>query len=381
MNEEVTYNIVISGEILVGFELAQVQAAAAELFKITPEQASKVVGSKRVVKKGLDQKSAQLYKQKLESIGLATLFEPPMVADVPSSMALEPTDEEKSAAAEQQKEASSGNKIVCPKCNLEQDEAEQCSGCGVFFSKLKKAEQTEAEAQSDSVEEDIYEEEVDYNSFNKNAIIAAAVAAFIGALLWKFIALAFNYELGIVAWLIGGAGGYAAAVFGSRGQISGIICGILALLAILGGKYMAISGFQSEWQETLATLSETDSQELKDAYQNELVLAKIYVSEVNDDTSMREFMIAYQYTESGTAESIPDEDLTYFKESTEPVLRNMASSTPPSYEQWLQASFGDQVASYSTFDLMQESFGLIDLVFLLLGVVTAFRLGSGESGD
>lgn len=47
--------------------------------------------------------------------------------------------------------------------------------------------------------------------------------------------LSFYYELDLIAWLIGGAVGFSAAMSGVKGQAAGVVCGVLVLLSILGG--------------------------------------------------------------------------------------------------------------------------------------------------
>ena len=63
MTESATYNVVLSGDILPGFEVTKVVAAFAQMFKLPPEKASSMVGSRVVIKKEVELRVAESYQQ------------------------------------------------------------------------------------------------------------------------------------------------------------------------------------------------------------------------------------------------------------------------------------------------------------------------------
>ncbi len=70
-------------------------------------------------------------------------------------------------------------------------------------------------------------------------IIGACIAGVIGAAAWAAIAYFTGYELGILAWIIGGLVGFGALV-GARGNgnmLVGLVAAVVAIGSILGGKY------------------------------------------------------------------------------------------------------------------------------------------------
>ncbi len=72
------------------------------------------------------------------------------------------------------------------------------------------------------------------------ALVAGFVAASIGAAAWGAVAYFANYELGILAWAIGGGVGFAVGrVAGCVGLPAQVIAVCAALFSILGGKYAA----------------------------------------------------------------------------------------------------------------------------------------------
>lgn len=74
-------------------------------------------------------------------------------------------------------------------------------------------------------------------------VIGAILAAMIGGVIWATIAILTEYELGIIAWGIGGLTGYMVAVFAKKQttRVHQIIAVIACLAGIILGKYIIIS--------------------------------------------------------------------------------------------------------------------------------------------
>ncbi|HEY2491895.1 MAG TPA: hypothetical protein VGI33_03070 [Paenibacillus sp.] len=74
-------------------------------------------------------------------------------------------------------------------------------------------------------------------------VLGALLAAIIGGAIWATIAVVTEYELGLVAWAIGGLTGYAVVIFASRNtsSIHQIIAVIASLIGILLGKFFMFS--------------------------------------------------------------------------------------------------------------------------------------------
>ncbi|ABC29693.1 conserved hypothetical protein [Hahella chejuensis KCTC 2396] len=394
MGRAPTYNVVSSGEINAGFDAQQVANSCAKLFKTTPEKAQALLSKKLVLKKGLDLETARAYVSKLDSIGVAATVqevmpEPTLKAH---TLSLEPTEEEL-RAKEEAAVKPSDDRITCPKCNLEQPKADQCAGCGVYMHKVAPPVASSEAAQTPATtsrpggnirnsgakpgkEDEVTYATDDVEAFNPKAIAAAAGAALLGALLWKAIAMTTGYEFSLIAWGIGGAVGFAALALGGRGLVTGVACGLLAFLAIMGGKYMVIQSFQESWFEILADSGEIELQDFRPVYDSVIQAANSYQTDVTDDDSLRNFMIEYGYTEASEPSEVVQFEIDDFKRDFEPELRRVALENP-SFEQWVKVTFSQEIEGYSTFQLMREDFGLLDILFLFLGVGTAFQMGSG----
>jgi len=387
------YDVVATGELQEGFELAQVQASFAALFKIPPEKAQAMVGVERTIKKNTELQSARTYQQRLEKIGLVVKLRAqrkPSPLRTPISLALEPTEEERRASGTDETK-----KVSCPKCGNDQVVGDQCENCGVFISKflanqtLNITPEHQAPAQAAAQpslppedeekdeEADVPEEHIMGEHFSPKSMGLAVLAAFVGAFVWKFIAVTLEIELAFLAWLIGGAIGFAAAIGGARGQKTAIACAVLAAVAILGGKYWMISSFQANWEQALSYSAEAEEIDFNEDYIEELEDANIFLVNVQDDDSLRTFMIDRGYAELYDNQEISNEELQHFKEYTAPRLEKIANEQP-SYDQWFEHYLKGSIENISTFALLKEQIGLLDFIFLFLGIGTAYRLGLGQ---
>ncbi len=393
MEDNISYQVICSGQIKPGYDLQQVEENFAALLKISVEKAKAIVGTKRTLKKDLDPAKAKLYQKKLEDIGLVVLLKAnglevkQQKSKTSSALSLEPIASTPTLSLEpietpQNVEPTSSTApesagFSCPKCGLEQEKSEQCAGCGVYINKVVPPPESSSPdriQQTHSSQDSEFDTEKE-QAINVMAIAAASVAALLGALAWMGIAVAFGFEFGLVAWLIGGAVGFAAAAFGGHGQISGIMCAALAFVAIFAGKFFAYQSFQSNWVSLVS--DEFQSEEFQQAFEEEVEFARLYVDDVYDDQSMRQYMVDYEYSEFLQADQVTDEELQYFKNEIDPFFRLIATESV-NFEQWIEASFGSEVEEISTLELMKEDFGLFDILFLFLGLGTAFRLGSGQ---
>ncbi len=138
MNESATYSVVLSGDLKTGFEPEEVVEAFARLFKLAPEKAGSIVGTRFVLKREVELKVAKTYQDKLATIGVDVKLEQHGGLD---ELALEPVV----SADGELVELLGQDEMICPKCELRQARADECSGCGVFVHKvLPRAAEPEA---------------------------------------------------------------------------------------------------------------------------------------------------------------------------------------------------------------------------------------------
>ncbi len=406
MTEPDKYNVILSSQIRMGHELDMVIQSFADLFKISPEKASGIVGKRWVLKKAVHLSKAKYYKFKLEAIGLNVLLEkvpgakvgaapvqmnkPQPVSPKKSTLELVPTEAEL-AAASAHSESGSVDLIVCPKCQLQQPKATECIGCGVIIHKVTgenpppkpaapapqvQAERAERAERAEPTAAAASAAATEGGSSRLVMFLAPVAVALLGALLWKFIAVTFNYELGLIAWLVGGAIGFSAAVAGAKGQGAAVACAVLALLAILGGKYMAASSIISDVAASVTANGELEGMDLRAVYEELRLDAARFSESVTDDRSLRVFLVERGYSEAADASSVTDEEIRSFKEFEQPRLEAMLSN-PQSYEEWKNDTLAPDLEDISVVGVIIEDLGLIDFLFLFLGIGTAYRLGMG----
>lgn len=405
MSDSDTYNVVSTGDLVAGADPAEVQQHLVRTMKLKPEQAAHFFDQQRVVKKGVSQARAEQICAQLARLGVVAEAKntAPNVAPTPAEPTLSlqedtPATSEPLALVEEPEAAPTlePGMIECPSCGHVQQKAEQCESCGVWFHKLEPqppqgTPQTEPQVQPISASEAIpgmaaaasSAEPIsqplpaatasDDNVLNPVAIAAAAGAAVVGAWVWKFVAVQFGFEFGLIAWAIGGAVGFAAASMGSRGLTAGIVCAVLALGSIVLGKYWAYTGIVDMMQEAVATALASDD-DLIIYYEQELEDAAVFARGSGSDAFVRRFMVQRQYTEAAESSGVTDTELAEFREYVEPRLIQM-SENEPTFEQWQNEGVA-ALDEISAWDMIKEDSSLFDLLFAALGIGTAFRLGS-----
>lgn len=385
-----TYRVITTGQVLEGFDPAEVQKHLVSVLRLKPAQAERFFEKPRVMKKDVTWAGADKICSQLAKLGVAAEIQNP--APPVASLAVEPKLALQEPALELvQDEASTSPKqgtFACPNCQHVQAKSEQCENCGVWFHKFEspaaptspvsvpgaipgvEAAVQAARSTAEAVPSSGASEK---GALSPAAIAAAAVAALLGAWVWKFIAVSFDYELGLIAWGIGGAVGFAAASTGSRGVQAGVVCAVLAFGAIVAGKYWAYSAFVDQFQEAISGAMEFD-EEMYGYFEEEVEDARLLINGSGSDEFVRRFMVERGYTDATDPARVSAAELADFREYVEPALREMAQSTPD-FEEW-QASSVEALDEISPWAMMRENFGLLDILFVFLGIGTAFRLGS-----
>ncbi len=77
------------------------------------------------------------------------------------------------------------------------------------------------------------------NVMKPAGLLGGLIGSIIGAVIWAAIVHFAEYEVGFVAWAVGGLVGIGAVKFGGRGQTLAIACAIIALASIFCGKVAA----------------------------------------------------------------------------------------------------------------------------------------------
>lgn len=203
-------------------------------------------------------------------------------------------------------------------------------------------------------------------------IIGGMIAGGLGAAVWAAIAYFTGYEIGWVAWGIGAFVGFVAAKAAGddKGDGLGIVAALIAVLAILGGKYgmgyalvqkaitanppvviddaflkvMQATEVAEEWEQGGKTLAWPSGHDIDSAEQKEHFPADVWT----------EAMQRWDATPT---------------EERERIRTAMNQN---------QAQFRAALGSSLSWDAFKASFSMWDALFIGLALISAFRLGSGS---
>lgn len=391
MTGSATYSVILSGEIKAGFDTDTVIEAFASLFKMSPEKAGSFVGKHFVIKKDLDLEVAEKYVHRLDSIGLDVRLKkhdnaPPLSLEpLPDPPETPPDTDDADASDAAPAQPLSADEMICPKCSLRQPKADECSGCGIIVARFNAVQQAQPAVdaaqprEAAPAESTAVADEVPTGAGELKYFVFPALAAVIGALVWYGLAISVDREFAVVAWAIGGAVGFAAAAAGARGHATGVVCALLVVASIMGGKYLYTSGLQTELAEAMSDPAAFEGIDLRAVYEEELEDARIYAAEVFDEASLGEFLVERGYSEAADAASVSAEDFDAFITFSQPRLEEIAANQP-GFDEWRQQSFASSIENLSTLDLIVDNLDLFDLLFFFLAVGTAYRLGAAGRG-
>jgi hypothetical protein len=203
----------------------------------------------------------------------------------------------------------------------------------------------------------------------RKAIIAATMATIVGAGVWALMMWGFGREYYYLAAGVGALVGLAAALFKARGMASGIVCAVLAIVAIAGGKVIgvqfALDGIILQAIEEEVTQSDYETF-VQDAAEFDGVAEEGYAA----------FMVDFDYTDANSPEEVKPDELAGFMKYEVPNLKYLKE--PPKFAEWrtwrrqkLDSQFRQTIKPWT----ILMAFNLDDAFFLLAGVIAAFILG------
>ncbi|MDQ2987127.1 MAG: hypothetical protein M3R13_10485 [Armatimonadota bacterium] len=216
-----------------------------------------------------------------------------------------------------------------------------------------------------------------------SGVIGAIVAAVVGAVVWALLAKYSGFEIGYVAWGIGAAIGYLSNRLGSKGAANGVLCAALALVSIGAGKILG-----SMW---------TVQQDFEELYVEEWLSTSSFqevmgdaadFSRVKKPDEYPQFMVDHGYSAASDPKEVTAEEISYFEQVHVADLK-WISETGPDHETWKTrsepaaiAAAKEDVAALTLNDhigYVKDGFNVIDILFAVFGVASAFVLGRGQA--
>lgn len=354
VSDSKSFKVYTAGGVMDGFAESDVVSSFSQEFGVPAEKAQAFIAEKKLVRKGLSRSVAESYQHQLQAIGLPIII---AAADGTESvgeaspkpaapaLTLAPATATGAVASASSSGVLNNNPgasaFHCPKCQLPQEKSEECTRCGIIFSRYETSitsQQRDGVKQGNSHKRTSHD--LDENSNSLSVFILPVIFAIVGAFIWKTLALMLPGDLSIMALVIGGAIGVAAVKAGGEGSAVGATCAALALIAIVAGKYMYIS----HHHEQLMTL-------LGDGGADALF----------EDMFQQADTLFAENVETGEDSAVPVQ-ITYSYEDSSPG--DLAS---------------DLVSNASVTNMLINSLGPLDWLFALLGIVTAFMLGRSGS--
>lgn len=192
------------------------------------------------------------------------------------------------------------------------------------------------------------------------ALAFAGVAALSGAAVWGLIVYFAKVEIGYLAWGIGALIGFAIVKAGGHGTLLAVAGAALSVLSIGTGKHLAFKMLLDH--EFTAQVAKID--------------AGVYEAQVQDAAAW-----------AALGEHPSDEQVKTFAEKHEFEFANATSfrrevgeqltwiaTEKPSLEQWRARLVADTAAGVSFVEYLKDDFHPYDVLFVVLGLVTAFGL-------
>lgn len=210
--------------------------------------------------------------------------------------------------------------------------------------------------------------------------VLSLVGGLLGATVWFFVAMGTGYELGFVAWGVGLAAGAGMAI-GARmaGPLPGVIASGIALLSIVVAKFCIFIAVIVS-----VVTGNTSNSDLQRAFVTHHLAEEILVSEKkNPDAAKEADWVRAEDQAEARIRKMSDAE---FKRELERLRAKGAAIPDETADASATASANDDEAPQADAEpsagvlwgaFFGSMFGFMDLFFIVLAVVTAFRFGSG----
>lgn len=225
--------------------------------------------------------------------------------------------------------------------------------------------------------------------------LLCGVAAAVGAAAWVMIAVVLDVQLGLLAWALGGLTGFAMAV-GHRqaSMLAGVIAAGMSFVAIMAAKiivfafviYVVVTGDTDNDDLRRAFVTAQTANEILDErgvdrqsdreeqWEDAWAEAEARVERMDDDTFQRAWE---QYREVGEADAFaegePNEMGATAGGAGGDVEYASAFSEPNEFDS--EAAGGSALAAFAA-----VMFHPMDLIFFLLAIATAYKVGARGFG-
>jgi len=142
---EKRYRILFRGKMAEGRHMEEVKRNLKSVFKLSDNKVDQFfTGRQVVVKNNITYESAMRYKMAFETAGAVCKVE-----EVESGLSMQSSPE---PYEKKPSEPSPRQRMTCPKCGCEQDEAEECRQCGIIINKYSAKQEEAVQAPTTTVQ-------------------------------------------------------------------------------------------------------------------------------------------------------------------------------------------------------------------------------------
>lgn len=193
-------------------------------------------------------------------------------------------------------------------------------------------------------------------------LLGGVIAGGIGALIWYGLAAATGRHFGIVAWGIGAMVGIVVRALGREGtQLLGVIAAVCAAAGIFGGQFLGVH----------VEVNKLVSQMVSSAYEAKMEAAKIAVK-AKTDPEIKKWIADEDEKEQS---QITAQDIQNFRDKTQPEMQRLLDGTPTRAQ--FESEMRAQMSSFSMkYEIFKSTISLFTVVFVGLGIASAYRIGS-----
>ena len=210
-------------------------------------------------------------------------------------------------------------------------------------------------------------------------IIGGILGGFVGAAIWAGISCFTGYEIGWIAWGVGGLVGLGC-VWGSQGsgRTLGIVAVVITLLSIVAGKYTAV---ELSIRKDIGSQEEILQSALADLQKDEMVISYLADEVVAQRQAQGETI---QWPAGVNPEEVSqqsDYPPAIWSEAAS-KWKGMSTQEHEQYRDQLEGQVRTNIQAFfsniSTYGF-RSSFGVMDLLFFGFAVATAFKIVTRES--
>lgn len=206
-------------------------------------------------------------------------------------------------------------------------------------------------------------------------IIGGVIGGLLGAALWAGVTYSTDREFGWIAWIVGALVGALTGAFArdEASPMTGAAAALIALVSIAVGKFAVIHIYATKASQKLhADYRVTD----------EIALVAI-ADQVVEEWEKNSKPVKWP---EGMSKDEATEEKDYPKEiwsDAQGRWTGMSASQQQSYKQDLEAhhheKMDEAIAAFEA-EAFKKSFDLLDIIFALLAIASAYKLGAGDLG-